>query len=704
MSCERGRGCTKRRLISSTSRESTLILMSPLLWYWHRLRAMEPAEIAAHVRKKILKLFDGPRRPDPGSLRPVRARDSPQLPRPEAAPRILREALALDTREIIEGRWKAFGHLGIQVEDPPSWHKDYLVGNNLATNKSAFRLNHRKLPGGADIKLIWELSRWHQLIRLAMAAYVLRDERAGWKCLVWLNDWLRHNPPYRGWNWTSALEAGMRLVQFTWIDALLIRAVSPSYRGESCVEGPNGKREEIRTPAEPDAHVVLGQLRREILPAHIRFAWRYRSFGSSANNHLLGELAGLILAIARWPELERWATSLEALTTLWEREVLTQFAEDGGNKEQALNYHLFSWEFCWQTRAALLAAGHRISSDVEERLRRAAKFFWEVQVPREPWDYGDSDNGLVSPFFVDERTALTEWRDWLNRSPAKAALDYWIGGPPKVAPPPGRSDPSYTERSNDWRIYPDSGYGTCESGDWWLRWDLSPLGLHKTAAHGHVDALHLSIWIDGVAIVVDPGTGAYYSDPQLRTWLASREAHNGPSPARESHPVRMGTFLWSKTHEAPRWNADAKGGITADWRLANGSLTRRVVRLVTQDGWQVEDSAGPWTVPADFSVRWQFAPGTDLKVVGERRFWLRRRHVSVLIELGAEWAEVQVAEQGNLGPLKSAATSELEAEFAGTVSPAFRKVEWGPYLKLVARPGSDKTCVFRTTFLASRGS
>src|SRR5262249_39671705 len=159
----------------------------------------------------------------------------------------------------------------------------------------------------------------------AMAGHVLRDERAAWKCVEWLNDWLRHNPPYRGWNWTSALEAGMRLVQFTWIDALLIRALSPSCQAGSSLERPNGKREESRAPAGPDAHVVLGQLRREILPAHIGFAWRYRSFGSSANNHLLGELAGLILAIARWPELERWATSLEALTKLWEREVLAQF-------------------------------------------------------------------------------------------------------------------------------------------------------------------------------------------------------------------------------------------------------------------------------------------------------------------------------------------------------------------------------------------
>jgi hypothetical protein len=47
---------------------------------------------------------------------------------------------------------------------------------------------------------------------------------------------------------------------------------------------------------------------------------------------------------------------------------------------------------------------------------------------------------------------------------------------------------------------------------------------------------------------------------------------------------------------------------------------------------------------------------------------------------------------------------EMEAQMAGTVSPAFRKVEWAPFLKLLARPGSDKSCVFRTTFLASRGS
>ena len=119
----------------------------------------------------------------------------------------------------------------------------------------------------------------------------------------------------------------MRLVQFTWIDALL--------------NGFAGRPPPLNPPARETAVVHVGSLplkepgaglmeskelqerlqalRRQILPAHVRYAWRYRSFGSSANNHILGELTGLILAIARWPELAHWAGSLAVLRKLWER-------------------------------------------------------------------------------------------------------------------------------------------------------------------------------------------------------------------------------------------------------------------------------------------------------------------------------------------------------------------------------------------------
>jgi hypothetical protein len=75
-----------------------------------------------------------------------------------------------------------------------------------------------------------------------------------------------------------------------------------------------------------------------------------------------------------------------------------------------------------------------------------------------------------------------------------------------------------------WHRYPESGMVIWQEGDWFLRWDLSPLGYLSTASHGHCDALHLSLWYRGQAVIIDPGTGAYYTDKRLRDYLASWEA------------------------------------------------------------------------------------------------------------------------------------------------------------------------------------
>ena len=103
----------------------------------------------------------------------------------------------------------------------------------------------------------------------------------------------------------------------------------------------------------------------------------------------------------------------------------------------------------------------------------------------------------------------------------------------------------------------------------------------------------------------------------------------------------------------------------------------------------------------EFTVRWQFAPGARLKRIGERRFRLCRNDETIDIEVGDEWAEVWLIEENDRDALRSAAANALEAEQAGVVSSAFRKREWAPFLKLVARPKPGGTCVFRTSLLAS---
>src|SRR5258706_16037 len=576
--------------------------MSTVAWYWHRLRAMNASEVAGRFKDKARRFIDARATHDWKAVL-LEARNLPKLPN-KTAPAELRAELQRDADAMVHGNWRAFREIPIVVDDPPKWHFDYLAKQDVSTDRSAFQLNHRQLAGGADIKMVWELSRWSQLVRLAQAGWLLGDKAAIGKCLDWLHDWTRNNPPFSGWNWTSALEAGIRLVQFTWIDALLDAS---------------------------GAGAALAELRYKILPPHARFVWRHKSFGSSANNHLLGELAGLILATSRWPALDRWAAPRATLRALWEGEVLAQFAEDGGNQEQALNYHLFSCELAWQTQMALGAAGLEVSKEVQERIARAAKFFVQVQVEREPWDYGDSDSACATPLFAVERNAVQEWRDWLENPMRSPALHFWLGGPALQSPPETKG-----ADAAGWKLFNQSGIAVRHSGDWVLRWDLSPLGYLSTAAHGHFDALHLSIWFKQKAIIIDPGTGAYYADTPVRNYLASGRAHNGPLLENNESPRRLGTFLWANHHPRPEWREIGADKLRATLQLEGQELRRTITELSAARGWIVEDTNESGSSP--ISVRWQFAPGAQVKRLDEQTMRVEREGALMWmkVEGGAE--------------------------------------------------------------------
>jgi hypothetical protein len=435
----------------------------------------------------------------------------------------------------------------------------------------------------------------------------------------------------------------------------------------------------------------LVTLRQQVLPAHLWYVWRHRSFGSSANNHLLGELAGLIIALCRWPDMECWAASIEELRQCWEREVLAQFAPDGGNREQALHYHRFSWELCWQTRKALAAAGMHISTTVDERLARAVDFFVSVQVPADPWDYGDSDSATVTPLYGDETTAEAEWYRWFAEPSSSASLHWWLGDLPPPAGPP-----ACVRAVEDWLVFPESGQAVSWGDAWQARWDLSPLGYLSTGAHGHLDALHLSLWLRGVAVVIDPGTGAYYGDTRLRAWLASWPAHNGPHLPGAKSPVRLGPFLWGTHHPAPSWRELDDRTLAAELRLPDGVARRHLRRLAdeTRDGWQVDDlfleNGG------GFSVCWQFAPGTRLRQEPGNPHFYRGERAGARFTVGfdAAWSEVRLFPEttGSLG-------FPVRGDLAGLCSPAFRRIESGPLVVLAAR--GENPAMYRTTFLAA---
>ena len=589
---------------------------------------MGAREIAGRVREKFRHLTESRGLTKLAAAKVTgEVRAFPVLPSREAVAADLKEAIITDARRILDGEWEVLHGQKWKVSIPPVWHRDYLTGQDAPTSLPARKLNHRALPQGMDVRLIWETSRWIQVVRLAQAAWLSGDNSFADSALMILEDWAAKNPTGTGWNWTSPMEPGIRLINFTWIHTLL---------------GAAAETDKARLAAVTD----------RILPGHVWWVWRYHSIGSSANNHLLGELAGVLMALARWPQVKSFTAGADKIAAMQSRALLAQFAGDGGNREEALHYHLFAWEMGWQSAAAMKAAGVTVKDDVPACLAKAARCFTELVEPDEPWDFGDSDDAHITPFYLSESVALREWRAWLRGE--NSAIRSWLGSPPALP---------NTTTEGGWTIFNESGYAIARRGEWSARFDASALGFGSMAAHGHVDALHCSLWLRSQAVIIDPGTGGYFASKNERAVLTAREAHNGPHwPENALYPQRIGPFLWAKHHPLP--------GMAVRGESALAFLTlggRKLIRSVTpvERGWKIEDSADDHGGVA-FLVNWQFAPG-----------WTVDRTAA------GEYAATRGANRVNVK-----LTGDIEGEpriEQALCSPAFRVLAHSPRLAVKAR-------------------
>ncbi len=520
-----------------------------------------------------------------------KAANYPALPSRETAPVLLKQTLANDAAKLLNGKWTLFGWKEVRVSSPPDWHRDYMRGVSVPKIGG---INHRTLPDGADVRAIWEINRWAEPVRLAMHGWLNDDPPAIQRAQQWLADWVKVNPVGEGINWTSALEGGLRLINFCWFDALV------SQMGEK-----------------------QSDLVDSIVPAHVWWVNRHLSFGSSANNHRLGELAGLLLAVKRWPEMEQFTDTAESLWKQIADCIMTQFAEDGGNREQALHYHLFAYEIALHACNAMKVT----EGPVIDRLQRAADFFVRMSHPQESWDYGDNDDAQLVPLTMHREKAAAEWGAWMHGcgtglqpvcptgilpDQEGVGLNYWLRGEHgQYAHAIHKSQTCAT----DWWIAPQSGMAVIERDGWKLRVDASPLGFGKLAAHGHCDAMHVSIWDGENALVIDPGTGGYFGAEELRTELASWNAHNGPQPVEGfKTPRRAGTFLWACPHSTPE--IDCVGDEIHVRFSSEEHCFSRTVRFI--DG---VNHVAVWDLESNkkkFKVRWQIAPDLIVRSIDSR--------------------------------------------------------------------------------------
>jgi hypothetical protein len=505
-------------------------------WYLRRLRRMSGAEVAYRVARGVRSVsgqFSTSASPERDSF----ATDLRFLP-PFVS--LSPEVLIAAADRVLAGRYSFFDLVDCRLGDPPQWNRDPLT-QRVAATRRASAIDYRDERVVGNIKYLWEANRHLHLVTLAQAHALTGDARYSLCIRAQIESWLDQCPVGRGPNWVSPLELGIRLINWSFTWQLI-----------------GGSR--ARLFADPEGAAFRERWLRSVYD-HVRAIAGNLSRYSSANNHLIGEAAGVYVAASTWPfwpQVRAWG---EHCREVLEEECHRQNAPDGGNREQAFGYQTFVLDFLLIAGLAARARGEDFSPVYWRRLEAMIDFLASMtsvsgQLPM----VGDADDGYVvrlapEPNFsahgsliatgavLFERPDLAVKADGID---SKTVTLLGVGASRSLARLKERGRAGYRPRLQ----FGESGYyllGTAFETPEEVRLlvDAGPLGYLSLAAHGHADALSFVLDIGGIEILVDPGTYAYHTDPAWRRYFRSTAAHNTVCVDGEDQSLQAGNFMWT---------------------------------------------------------------------------------------------------------------------------------------------------------------
>jgi hypothetical protein len=553
--------------------------MERVLWHVNRLRCMPPAEIR-HRLVRALAIWAERWRPagsDAVSLPDLAHTSRPWVHAPVKvdAARYLAAA-----ERIAAGRFDVFALQDAALGSPPRWNRDPKTGVEAPLSFGKL-LDYRNPRRVGDIKYLWELNRHLHIVTLAQAYALSGDARYFRVVRRHLESWFDDCPYGMGPNWSSALEAGIRLINWSVAWQLLGGALSPLFQDG---EGARFRRRWL-----------------DAVYQHARFVQGHFSLYSSANNHLIGEAAGLFVAALTWPHWSRARAWLAEAKAILEEQVLLQNAPDGVNREQAVSYQQFELDLLLLPLFAGRANGKKFSGAFEARIEAMLEYLASIMdvggnVPM----LGDSDDGLVVRLALDDghcpyRSLLATGAILFRRGDFKAKagrLDdktRWLfgeGADGAFEQLDGAKVQLPVRRAFAHGGYYILGCGFETENEIRLVADAGPVGYQTIAAHGHADALAFTLCVGGKEFLIDPGTYAYHTQGEWRRYFRGTAAHNTLRVDGMDQSQSGGNFMWLRKADArcALWRPSDGRDVFEGWhdgyvRLADPVIHRRRITL-----------------------------------------------------------------------------------------------------------------------------
>lgn len=496
------------------------------------------------------------------------------------------------------------------------WHQDIKSGYKWPLG---FYTSHKVMCNkGVDIKIPWELSRFHHLVLLAQAWRIFGEKYFADECFKEWADWLNTNPWCYGINWTCAMEAAIRSINWLWTLCLLTDV--PDLEREI--------KEKIYKSLLEHGLYIEHNLEVSVKEGQLLGA-----------NHLLADIAGLTclgILCPELPEAQRWQS---IGSKYLEQEIQRQVLADGFFFESSTAYHRLATELFLIPALVVRMTGHGMSAQYWSYIERMMEvIYYLIRPDGNVPQIGDNDDGrflILSDYPIwarhDYRYLLALGAVLFKRGDFKAEADdcsetiFWLMGRKGV------EEFDATEPSSNpmrFRAFPDAGMYVMsrrDRGDYVLL--RSGLGEHHVpTAHCHNDFLSIELWVDGSPVFIDPGTLSYTSDLTERNRLRSTVMHNAVmiggveiNKISVDQPFFMERSSFVRVH---RWSAANDGGLIEAERITEmgthgQAKHKRTVIYKTDDQniFIIEDEIKP----ADrASLFWQM-PFENTRLINEEK-------------------------------------------------------------------------------------
>ncbi len=539
---------------------------------------------------------------------------------------ILREA-----DETLENRFDTLGSGLIDLGTPVRWQRDFKSGYEWPTDRSE-TLNVLQLGHPSDVKVPWEVSRFHQAWWLGKAFWLTGFDQYAQKFRSLVEEWIDANPLDRGVNWFLAMEASIRACN--WMAGYAFFCESRTI----------------------PASFWMRFFR--VLYQHGLFIENNLEYAFVRGNHFLSNVTGLVMLGTIFQESPAGRRWLDWGVRQLEVEMGRQVYVDGVNWEKSTSYQRLVLELFMVPTLLAERNGHRFSEGYHQRLQAMFRYIAAYQRPDGTIPLvGDADDGRLFRMRRDEdindlrhilAVGAVRYDDPVLRDAAggfrQDALWLWGGeGFERFRLIKATAPASLSQ------AFPQGGFYVLRSAGAQVFFDAGDIGMEGHGGHGHNDTFSFELWTEGGPLIVDPGTYAYTADVALRNKLRGTASHNTVM----IDGVELAEFsgLWNILEDQTRvqideWNAGERATTICATHRAYERLhlpvrhRRRMILDHSNDRLFIEDAIvgmGRHVVMASFHL----APNVRACVVndrlvelvrGDRRYWIECSQGRVRLE------------------------------------------------------------------------